>query len=278
MIPQSCGAAIINAEGECVMNEKTPGELAFEEYLNGERIPFDREPPLSFTTKLIDYVIDHPANGKIYFEVKDIRNSPFEGMGSFGQFDPYEPIRSHIVAGMRKFSGDFSNQLCAIVLFSETVNLMEPHVMLGSMYGNLGFTMPVNTETGIADVSKIESEFFVGEGMMVRSSEYRNTRLAALISLARYHTFTKEAMLYACTEDGRSEGERWEDALSGRAGIKQEPTLCVTVWENGTAKRKMPQDLFRGPMDAWWTCGEDGQGPSFIGERRRALGIDKCSR
>lgn len=268
-------AATIEAEEVCAVNEKTPGELAFEEYLNKEKIPFNHEPPLSFTTKLIDYVIDHPTHGKIYLEVKDIRNSPFEGMGSFGQFDPHAPIRSHIVAGMRKFSGEFSDQLCAIVLFSETVNLMEPHVMLGSMYGNLGFTMPVNTETGIADASQIESKFFVGEGMMVRSSEYRNTRLAALVSLVRYNTFPKEAVLYARTDDGRSEEERWEDALSGRAGIKQEPTLCVTVWENGTAKRRLPQDLFRGPMDAWWTCDEGGQGASFIGERRLALGIDK---
>lgn len=257
------------------MNEKTPGELAFEEYMNGEKIPFVHEPPLSFTTKLIDYVIDHPTHGKIYLEVKDIENSPFEGMGSFGQFDPYKPIRSHISVGMRKFSGDFPDQLCAIVLFSETVNLMEPHVMLGSMYGDLGFTIPFNTETGIADASKIESKFFVGKGKMVHSSGHRNTRLSALISLVRYNTFPKEAVLYARTDDGRSEEERWDDALSGRAGIKQEPTLCVTVWENGTAKRRLPQDLFRGPMDAWWTCDEDQQGPSFIGERRLALGIDK---
>lgn len=256
------------------MNEKTPGELAFEEYLTREGIPFEHEPPLSFTNKLVDYVIDHPTHGKIYLELKDIQNFPFEGMG-FGQFDPYAPIRSHIAAGMRKFSGEFSDQCCAIVLFSERVNLMEPHVMLGSMYGNLGFTLPVNTETGIADASKIESKFLLGEGLMVRSSEYRNTRLAALISLVRYNTFTKEAALYARTDDGRSEEERWDDVRSGRAGLKQEPTLCVTVWENGTGKRNLPQDLFRGSMDAWWTCNEDGQGPSFIGEKRLALGIDK---
>ena len=110
---------------------------------------------------------------------------------------------------------------------------------------------------------------------MVQPSRFQNTRIAAFISLVSYSTFAKEAMLYARTDDGRSEGERWDDALSGRAGIKQEPTLCVTVWENGIAKRKLPRDIFRGPMDAWWTCDEDRQGPSFLGERRLALGIDK---
>lgn len=257
------------------MNQKTPGELAFEEYLNAQGIAFEHEPPLSFTNKLVDYIVDHPAHGKIYFEVKDINCPP--PPGTFSAFDPYEPIRAHIEAGQRKFK-DFSDQFCALVLFAPPgsfVNLMEPHVMLGAMYGNFGFTIPFNTETGIGDASKIESKFLTGEGKMVRPSRFQNTRIAALISLVSYHTFTKEALLYWRTDDGRSPEERWDDAFSGRAGISQEPTLCCTVWENGTAKRRLPQDLFRGPMDAWWTRDEDHQGPSFIGERRLALGIDK---
>lgn len=256
------------------MNQKTPGELAFEEYLNAQRIAFEYEAPLSFSSKVVDYVVDHPAVGKIYFEVKDIDRSPFEGMGSFGAFDPCAPIRSHIDAGQKKFK-DFSSRLCVLVLFSQVVNLMEPHVMLGAMYGNLGFAVPFNTETGVADASLIESKFLVGEGKMVRPTRYQNTRIAALISVARYYTFAREAAAYIDSDDGRSKQERWDDALFGRAGISQEPTLCCTVWENGAAKRRLPQDLFRGPMDAWWTCDEDRQGPSFIGERRRTLGIDK---
>jgi hypothetical protein len=257
------------------MNLKTPGELAFEEYLNAQGIAFEHEPPLSFTDNLVDYVVDHPTHGKIYFEVKDII-CPLP-VGSFRVSDPYEPIRAHIEAGKDKFR-DFSDQLCALVLFAPPgsfVNLMEPHVMLGAMYGNFGFTIPFNTETGIADASRIESKFLVGQGKMVRLSRFQNTRIAALISLVRSNTFTAEALAYHQTDDGRSPEERWEDAFSGRAGISQEPTVCCTVWENGTAKRRLPQDLFRGPMDAWWTCDEDHQGPSLIGEKRLALGIDK---
>jgi hypothetical protein len=257
------------------MNQRTPGELAFEEYLNAHGIAFEHEPPLSFTNKLVDYVVDHPTHGRIYFEVKDINCPP--PAGSFGAFDPYEPIRAHIEEGQRKFK-DFADELCALVLFAPLgsfVDLMRPHVMLGAMYGNFGFTFPVNTETGIGDASKIESKFLIGEGKMVRPSRFQNTRIAALISLVSYHTYTKEALAYINTDDGRTEAERWDDAFSGRAGISQEPTLCCTVWENGTVKRRLPQDLFRGPMDAWWTCAEDHQGPSFIGERRLALGIEK---
>jgi hypothetical protein len=257
------------------MNQKTPGELAFEEYLNAQGVAFAHEPPLSFTNKLVDCVVDHPTHGRIYFEVKDIHCPP--PAGSFSTFDPYAPIRAHIEEGQRKFK-DFADELCALVLFAPPgsfVDLMKSHVMLGAMYGNFGFTIPFNTETGTADASKIESKFLIGEGKMVRPSRFQNTRIAALISLVSYHTYTKEALAYINTDDGRTEAERWDDAWSGRAGISHEPTLCCTVWENGTAKRRLPQDLFRGPMDAWWTCDEDHRGPSFIGERRLALGIDK---
>ena len=103
------------SEGDCTMNEKTPGELAFEEYLTGEGILFEHEPPLSFTSNLIDYVVDHPTHGKIYFEVKDINRPP--PPGSLSQFDPYLPIRNHIGEGQRKLS-DFADELCALVLFA----------------------------------------------------------------------------------------------------------------------------------------------------------------
>jgi len=257
------------------MNQKTPGELAFESYMNEQGIHFEHEPPLSFTNKLIDYVVDHPTHGKIYLEVKDINCPP--PTESFGVFDPYLPIRNHIGEGQRKFK-DFSEELCALVLFAPPgsfVNLMQPHVMLGAMYGDLGFTIPFDPVLGTADASRTESRFLVRDGKMVRSGQFRNTQIAALISLVSYSTFAKEALLYLQTDDGRSREERWDDALSGAAGVSQDPTLCVTVWENGTAKRRLPQDLFRGPMDAWWTYDGDQQGPSYIGARRLALGIDK---
>jgi hypothetical protein len=79
------------------MNQKTPGELAFEEYLDGQGIAFEHEPPLGFTNKLIDYVVDHPTYGKIYFEVKDINCPP--PAGSFSAFDPYLPIGTTLRKG-----------------------------------------------------------------------------------------------------------------------------------------------------------------------------------
>ena len=257
------------------MNEKTYGELLFEKYLNLQDIKFVYEPPLPNTSRLVDYVVEHPTHGQILFEVKDIHNPPPKG--SFSQFDPYPPIRRHIDEGSKKFR-DLPDALSALVLVSAPgsfVDLLDPHVMLGSMYGDFGWTIPVDLELGRADGSQIESRFLPGKGKMVRSNCFRNTRIAALISLVDYNTFPKEAVRYLKTDDGRTEAERNADLYEGRINISEEKTPCVTVWENGTAKHRLPQDIFRGDMDAWWTCDEEGQSRSFIGQRRLALKIDK---
>ena len=126
------------------------------------------------------------------------------------------------------------------------------------------------------DASRIESGFIVGEGAMIRPTQYpyENTRIAALISLFKYNTFGNDA-LHTLRTDGQSQEEPWDDALSGRAGISEAPTPCVTVWENGIAKRRLPQDI---PGVRWMNGGrtmETTKAWTFIGERRLALGIDK---
>jgi hypothetical protein len=52
----------------------------------------------------------------------------------------------------------------------------------------------------------------------------------------------------------------------------------VTVWENAVATKKLPGDLFKGEMDAWWKVSPGEQTLAFIGERRRSLEVDDRSR
>lgn len=55
--------------------------------------------------------------------------------------------------------------------------------------------------------------------------------------------------------------------------------LGATVWENAVASKKLPNDPFRGDMDAWWeTDGKGNQNLNFVGDRRRLLGVDDRSR
>jgi hypothetical protein len=255
---------------------KTHGELLFETYLASQNIPFEYEPDLRpITGKRVDYVIDHPTHGKIYLEVKDI-HQPLPHLGP-SSFDRYAPIHSHIEAGAKKFK-DLPDALCAIVMVAgqdSFVDLMDSTTMLGAMYGDFGFAIPFNPNLGRHDADQIKSGFIPGRGKMVRKGAFLRTRIAALISLSNYSTYAKEALLYLRTDDGRSPEERWDDAMNGLAGINQDPTPCVTVWENGTAKRRLPQDLFRGPMDAWWTADNGFQELTFIGAKRQALKIDR---
>jgi hypothetical protein len=82
---------------------------------------------------------------------------------------------------------------------------------------------------------------------------------------------------YVNTDDGRPREERFHDVSAGIAGLPEEGStaLGVTIWENATAPKKLPSDLFRGQMDAWWEADADGrQALAFIGEMRRSLGVD----
>lgn len=61
--------------------------------------------------------------------------------------------------------------------------LEDSTVMLGSMYGDPGYRMPVDVETGTADPSRIDRTF-LGGGMMVGpGGKPENTTISALITL-----------------------------------------------------------------------------------------------
>jgi hypothetical protein len=259
------------------MNRSTYGEDLFEQYLLSQAIAFEREPKLPGMSQLIDFVVDHPTHGKILLEVKDIENAmPPRGIS---QFDSYGPIRSHIEDGREKFKSA-SDYVCALVLTAPPgsfVQLNEPHVMLGAMYGDLGFKIPFDPVRGQADSDQISSEFLVGKGKMVRKTRTQNTRIAALLTIQPYAIWHLAMKKHARTDDGRSHGERLADIMRGDIEMPdyEATALGVTVWENAVATKKLPADMFRGEMDAWWEAdGKGEQSLTFIGERRRALGVD----
>lgn len=259
------------------MNKSTFGEDLFEKYLTEQGIKFDREPKLPGVAQLIDFVVEHPACGKVLLEVKDIDNA--QPVLGFSQFDPYRPIRSHIKKASEKFKST-SDYICALVLAARAGNLVDlnsPDAMLGAMYGDFGFTIPVDVEHGDADVEQISTEFQLGKGKMLHMTGPQNTRIVALITIQQYGMWRLEMRKYLDRDDGRTRKERFEDIRAGRVDLPDadEQVLGVTVWENGVAEKKLPTDMFRGEMDARWECdGKGNQELTFIGERRRVLGID----
>jgi hypothetical protein len=262
-------------------NRSTYGETLFEEYLISQNVSFEREPKLPGMSQLIDFVVDHPTHGKILLEVKDIENAP--APRGFSQIDTYGPIRSHIEDAREKFRSA-RDYICALILVASPgslVMLNEPHVMLGAMYGDFGFKIPFDPVRGEADPDQIRSEFLVGKGKMVRSARVQNTRISAIITVQQYALWHLTMRAHANTDDGRPRGERLEDVLRGDIEMPEyEATaLGVTVWENAVATKKLPGDMFRGEMDAWWeTDGQGEQSLTFIGEKRRVLRVDERRR
>lgn len=263
------------------MSVPTYGEQLFEDYLNDHGVKFDREPELPGIPERIDFVVDHPTSGKILLDVKDIENPP-PGPG-YGAFDPYRPIRTHIDAGRKKFR-NCADYLCGLVLAASPgsfVMLDDPPTMMGAMYGDPGFQMSFNTKTGVGDPKSIRPIYIPGKGKMIRKTEVQNTRIAALITIIDHKLWRHAMRKYINTENGRSRQERAKDAMEPEAfGLPDfEASMAgVTVWENAVASRKLPKDLFRGEMDAWWEVTEDGrQRPTFIGGLRRELQVDKAA-
>jgi hypothetical protein len=267
-------------EEEDAISVPTYGEILFESYLKAHDIEFEREPELPGIPERIDFVIDHPTWGKILLDVKDIENPP-PGLG-FGAFDPYRPIRMHIDAGRKKFR-NCADYLCGLVLAAPPnsfVMLDDPLTMMGAMYGDPGFQMSFNTKTGVGDPETLRPIYIPGKGKMIRKTEVQNRRIAALIVIINHHIWSHAMRKYLNTEDGRTRQERYFDIQNGEAGLPDDDLRLagVTVWENAVASKKLPKDLFRGEMDAWWEATEDGrQRPTFIGGLRRELQVDKAA-
>ena len=248
-----------------------------EAYLVAHGVAFEREPPLPGVSQLIDFVVDHPTHGKVLLEVKDIVN-PMPSLG-FSTFNPYKPIREHIEDGTKKFKST-ADYVCALVLAAPPgsfVQLNEPSTMLGAMYGDVGFRIPFDPDgKGEADPD-VRAEFLVGQGKMVRPSRLQNTRIAALISIQEFAVWNLAMRKYIHTDDGRTKAERGRDVFEGTAGLPEDieaKETGVTVWENAVATRKLPGDLFKGEMDAWYEVSEGHQTLTFAGEHRRTLGVD----
>ena len=259
------------------VNKSTFGEDLFKRYLDSRGIAYEREPQLPGISQLFDFVVEHREDGKILLEVKDVENPIRPGFG--GSFDPYRPIRSQIDYARKKFKHT-SDYCCALILAAPPWSLafLEwPETVLGAMYGDIGIQIPFNRELDQYDRDQATSEFIVGRGKMIRTSEPRHTRIAALITVHEYKLWQLTLRRYLNTDDGRSRAERMNDHRSGKVTLPAADATAVgvTVWENAVATRRLPQDLFRGPMDAWWEATEGGQRLGYIGKLRRELDIDK---
>jgi len=149
-------------------SSRTPGEVVFEKYLDSQNIRFEFEKDRPGKSKRPDYTIEWEGE-TVVFDVKDF-DPPKTFNTGFTQVDPYLPIREKINQGRDKFK-QFKEYCCGLVLYNALlVSVEKAYIMLGAMYGDSGFTFPVNTTTGIGDASQLKPAF-LNRGKMIRPKE-----------------------------------------------------------------------------------------------------------
>jgi hypothetical protein len=217
------------------MPEKTISERLFEEYLLSQGITaFEFERVWQGIPSHPDYTVEH--NGATYlFDVKEFKDEEFipPSAGVFA-VDRYTRIREKINKVRSQFK-HFKDKPCCLVLYSldPYVRLQEPFIVLGAMYGDLGFTSLRDRVTG-SPVPDSTRRAFLQNGKMFRSEsrQPQNQTISALITLRH--------------------------VLEG--------VLGVIVWENDFARVPFPRTMFCGPYDERWGRGGNQVKRLFIGE------------
>lgn len=250
----------------------TTGELHFRNYLEGMQYPFEFEKQFPDRSHRPDYTVT--KNGVFLFDVKDFDpQMPTTGGGSY---DPYTRIREKINEGGRKFK-QFKEFSCSVVLQNNGnafVHLDDVHVMLGAMYGDSGFEIPMDMERGEA-VGGLRQKF-LRRGKMRQPGKIQNKTISALITLRHvavgwqlYRQMLKECPRMSMEEVLAAAEERFPNF------DLNEKELAVIVWENAVARIPLPRELFTGPYDRRWGYEDGNQLIVFTGEKLAALETKK---
>jgi hypothetical protein len=245
----------------------TTGELLFQDYLDAMHYSYEFEREFAGKGKRPDYTVT--KSGLFLFDVKDFeRHTPL----GFGFYDPYPRIREKIEEGREKFQ-EFKEFPCSLVLKNNgnvLVDLETVDIMLGSMYGDSGFSFPVDTSHGVA-VGPI-TPAFLGRGKMIRPTHVQNTTISALITLRQvpvgmrqFRKMVKEYPDLNIEDTLAAAAERFPNFDVG------EKRLGVIVWENAVARIPLTRELFTGPYDLRWGAEGDHQKIVFCGGKLAGL-------
>lgn len=228
---------------------RTEGEQQFERYLHSLSLPFVYEKPHPGKSKTPDYCV-HWKGQSVMFEIKDFESPPLPtGVGAFSS---YPHIRERIVRGRKKFK-EYKEFCCALVLYNNGafVMLQEADFMLGSMYGDSGWTMPFDPVKGVLDSSSIVRAFLGGGMMLTHNGEPRNTTISALITLSSISP-DWQRMVAFMRQNPQMPTSELEDAMRAKNPSFDANAVVprVIVWHNFLARLPFPEDLFCGPYDS----------------------------
>lgn len=248
------------------MAGKTVSEQAFEEYLFRHGLVARYEELPDGITKPCDYSLD--LGGKtIRFDVKEWE--PHTSKPESGYFDPYAPIRQKIEAGREKFKPyKGRGEPCVLVLchYGRQLIMLDPPAIFGAMCGDVGWVIPCDTGTGIADTNRTERAF-VGGGSMVHhvpngSVRLQNTTISAIAVLASLDVRSRRLRIeYRRRKLAAGRPMPIEECCSIIEELDQQleprdPEVRLAVYDNPDAAVPLPGQFPKGLYDE--RCGWDG--------------------
>lgn len=259
------------------VRRRNVSELLFEEYADEYKLgPLEYEPLHPGATRRVDYRLSHKGQW-LWFEVKEFSDDPALTGNGGGAFDPHVGIRAKIGKASEKFR-DYDGECCSLVLFNERLNLVDictPRIVLGAMLGSVGFSIPINVETG-EHVGPITNVFMDG-GKLIHPhvKKPQNTTISAVIALERFPIGQKELQITVeqkelAEQRSLSLDEHLEMLGANRASYERQ-VLRVIVYENPHAKKPLPRDIFTGPFDERWGHSGAEIGPIFRGPKLQRL-------
>ncbi len=227
---------------------RTEGEQLFEQYLKSLDLSFEFEKQYSGKSARPDYTVNWNGIPHL-FDIKDF-HSPQLPMNGFGAVQGYKPIRERISRCRKKFK-EYKEFCCVPVFFNSgaLVFLEHSHFMLGSMYGDSGFTLPFDPSSGAFDSGKIQHEFLGGGKMRDPRGTPRNTTISALITLTSIRP-DYQKLVAAVRNREKSVSECVAEAERDPTFNSEWRVPRVIVWHNVLARMPFPEDLFCGPYDS----------------------------
>lgn len=254
---------------------RTEGEKLFAQYLDGMQYVYEFERGFEGKKKRPDYTITKEG-GLFLFDAKDF--DPTMPPPGFMQFDPYFRIRQRIDDGRKKFK-EFKEFPCCVVLRNTGnvfVDVESPHAVLGAMYGDAGFKIPIYVGSGPNPTQAPPVEqAFLGGGKMIRKSYAQNTTISALVTLRYVAVGMRRVRMVFRDRPHLSVAEAIEEACKRFPDFDvDERHLGVIVWENAVARIPLSRDLFTGPYDLRWGVEGADQTIVFEGEVLRELPND----
>jgi hypothetical protein len=256
----------IKTSSEIATQAKTESERLFETYLQTSgHLEFEFEPELSEGSARPDFVLDANIEGshlRVLFEVKEFQPTPADFHLGGGSYDPYGAIRDKIQEGRKKFR-EYKQYPCGLVLYNAGKPLVDLRweFIYGAMLGNLGYSIPFDTDKGRLVDKPILTPVFTQGGEMHREKdrvpiEPQNTTISAIVVLELLPVGKRRLEIEVTNrvrELGRGlkyeEYFRLVDSSRGTECDVSLRQLRTVTCLNPYRRKAFPERLFRGPYD-----------------------------